>query len=147
MQEEKSAYYLFRAHDAISGRNIFIKATNPAYEEDEAHKKSLEWEANLLAHLKNKSRFQNLTTPLKTVKVSLVAGGENYIVPVSFFATVFLKLDIKKSFFDTANDRLAAAANRLNLFASVITAVQALHCAAFRKRKSLLGSGQLSYGG
>lgn len=127
MQEEKSAYYLFRAHDAISGRNIFIKATNPAYEEDETHEKSLEWEAKLLEHLKNKSRFQNLTTPLKKVKVSLVADGENYIVPVSFFATGFLKLDIKKSFFDTANDRLAAAANRLTLFASIITAVQALH--------------------
>ena len=35
--EDRSLYYLFRAHDAITGRNMAVKTTNPAFCEEHPH--------------------------------------------------------------------------------------------------------------
>lgn len=126
--EERSVYYLFHAHDAITGRNIVIKSTNPAFADEHTHlNNSLVWESAILNRLKGKNRIQQLASPLKTMHIPFNCDGKTYIVPVSFFSSIFLPVDVRKSFFSVANDKLKTCANRLRLFCSIISAVQCLH--------------------
>lgn len=126
--EPKGVYFVFRAHDAVTGRNIAIKATNPAFSEEHPHlQKCLEWESAVLTHLKGKDRIQQISVPLKTTQIVLDAGDEKFREEVSFFSSEYLGVDVKKSFFDQTNDRLKTCANRLRLFCSIISAVQSLH--------------------
>lgn len=126
--EDRGLYYLFRAHDAITDRNIAIKTTNPAFCEEHPHlNKCLVWESAVLNRLKGKNRIQQISTPLKTMHISVNCDGKSFIVPVSFFASIFLPVDVRKSFFSASNDKLKTCANRLRLFCSIISAVQCLH--------------------
>ena len=126
--EECGLYYLFRAHDAVTGRNIAIKTTNPAFCEAHPHlNECLVWESAVLNRLKGKNRIQQISTPLKTMQISVNCEGKSFIVPVSFFASIFLPIDVRKSFFSASNDKLKTCANRLKLFCSIISAVQCLH--------------------
>ena len=49
------------------------------------------------------------------------------MVLVSFFSSIYLPVDIRKSFFDEANDKLKTCTNRLRIFCSIISAIQSLH--------------------
>lgn len=127
-KEQKGVYFVFRAHDAVTGRNIAVKATNPAFNEEHPHlQKCLEWESAVLTHLKGKERIQQISVPLKTTQIVLDAGSEKFHEEVFFFSSEYLGVDVKKSFFDQANDCLKTCANRLRLFCSIISAVQSLH--------------------
>lgn len=126
--DDKSIYFIFRSHDAITERNLAVKVTNPIFSEEYTKlEKCLEWEAAVLQKLKGKKRIQQITTPLKTAEVEINADEKPYRVPVSFFSSIYLNIDVRKSFFDETNDRLRTCANRLNLFCSIICAVQSLH--------------------
>lgn len=127
-KEQKGVYFVFRAHDAVTGRNIAVKATNPALSGEHPHlQKCLEWESAVLTHLKGKDRIQQISVPLKTAQIVLDAGDEKFREKVSFFSSEYLGVDVKKSFFDQTNDHLKTCANRLRLFCSIISAVQSLH--------------------
>lgn len=126
--EERSVYYLFHAHDAVTGRNIVIKSTNPSFFEEHPHlNECLIWESAVLNRLKGKNRIQQISTPLMTMQISVTCDEKSFIVPVSLFASIFLPVDVRKSFFSAANDKLKTCANRLRLFCSIISAVQCLH--------------------
>ena len=126
--EECGLYYLFRAHDAVTERNIAIKTTNPAFSEEHPHlNECLIWESAVLNRLKGKKRIQQISTPLKTTKVPIIKDGKSFLISLSFFSSIYLPVDIRKSFFSTANDKLKTCANRLRLFCSIISAVQCLH--------------------
>ena len=126
--ESKGFFYLFRAHDAVTGRNIAVKTTNPAFcEEHPQLNDYLKWESAVLSRLKGKNRIQQICTPLKSIQVPVSCDGKSFMVLVSFFSSIYLPVDIRKSFFDEANDKLKTCANRLRLFCSIISAVQSLH--------------------
>ena len=133
--EQKGVFYLFKAHDSITGRNIAVKTTNPALCNEKPHlQKSIEWESVVLTRLKNKNRMQQIVSPLKTMQIEVQADGKQFVFPVLFFSSIYLGIDVRKSFFDSANDKLKTCANRLNLFCSIISAVQTLHREGFCHR-------------
>lgn len=126
--ESKGFFYLFRAHDAVTGRTIAVKTTNPTFcEEHPQLNDYLKWESAVLSRLKGKNRIQQICTPLKSMQVPVNCDGKSYMIPVSFFSSIYLPVDVRKSFFDEANDKLKTCANRLRLFCSIISAVQSLH--------------------
>ena len=121
-------YYIFRAHDAVTGRNIAVKTTNPALcEEHPQLEECLKWENAVLQRFKGKHRLQQICSPLRTMQANIQSDEKTFIVPISFFSSIYLSVDVRKSFFDEANDRLKTCANRLNLFCSLICAVQSIH--------------------
>lgn len=134
-EEDRGLYYVFRAHDAVTGRNIAVKTTNPLFCEAEPKlKECIKWESAVLQKLKGSRRLQQIFTPLKTMQVDIQQEEKNYIFSVSFFSSIYMDIDIRKSFFDEANDRLKTCANRLKLFCSMISAVQSLHREGFCHR-------------
>ena len=134
-EEDRGLYYVFRAHDAVTGRNIAVKATNPLFCEAEPKlKECIKWESAVLQKLKGSRRLQQIFTPLKTMQVDIKQEEKNYIFSVSFFSSIYMDIDVRKSFFDEANDRLKTCANRLKLFCSMISAVQNLHREGFCHR-------------
>lgn len=134
-EENPGLYYIFHAHDAVTGRTIAVKATNPSLcEEHPRLTDCLTWESEVLQRFKGKHRLQQISTPLKTMQTDIQSDGKSYIVPVSFFSSIYLGIDVRKSFFDETNDRLKTCANRLNLFCSMISAVQSLHREGFCHR-------------
>lgn len=134
-EEDCGLYYIFHAHDAVIGRNIAVKATNPSLCQQHPHLEDcLKWESKVLQKLKGKHRMQQILTPCKTLQTNIQLEGKSYIVPVSFFSSIYMDIDVRKSFFDEANDRLKTCANRLNLFCSMISAVQSLHSEGFCHR-------------
>lgn len=134
-EEDRGLYYVFRAHDAVTGRNIAVKTTNPLFCEAEPKlKECIKWESAVLQKLKGSRRLQQIFTPLKTMQVDIQLEEKNYIFSVSFFSSIYMDIDIRKSFFDEANDRLKTCANRLKLFCSMISAVQSLHREGFCHR-------------
>ena len=134
-EEDRGLYYVFRAHDAVTGRNIAVKTTNPLFCEAEPKlKECIKWENAVLQKLKGSRRLQQIFTPLKTMQVDIQLEEKNYIFPVSFFSSIYMDIDVRKSFFDEANDRLKTCANRLKLFCSMISAVQSLHREGFCHR-------------
>ena len=134
-EEDRGLYYVFRAHDAVTGRNMAVKATNPLLCEVEPKlKECIKWESAVLQKLKGSHRLQQIFTPLKTMQVDIQLEEKNYIFPVSFFSSIYMDIDVRKSFFDEANDRLKTCANRLKLFCSMISAVQSLHREGFCHR-------------
>ena len=134
-EEDRGLYYVFRAHDAVTGRNIAVKATNPLFCETEPKlKECIKWESAVLQKLKGSHRLQQIFTPLKTMQVDIQLEEKNYIFPVSFFSSIYMDIDVRKSFFDETNDRLKTCANRLKLFCSMISAVQSLHREGFCHR-------------
>ena len=134
-EEDRGLYYVFRAHDAVTGRNIAVKATNPLLCEVEPKlKECIKWESAVLQKLKGSRRLQQIFTPLKTMQVDIQLEEKNYIFSVSFFSSIYMDIDVRKSFFDEANDRLKTCANRLKLFCSMISAVQNLHREGFCHR-------------
>lgn len=134
-EEDRGLYYVFRAHDAVTGRNIAVKATNPLLcEEEPKLKECINWESAVLQKLKGRHRLQQILMPLKTMQTDIQLEGKNYIFLVSFFSSIYMDIDVRKSFFDEANDRLKTCANRLKLFCSMISAVQCLHRQGFCHR-------------
>lgn len=134
-EEDRGLYYVFRAHDAVTGRNIAVKATNPLLcEEEPKLKECIKWESAVLQKLKGSRRLQQIFSPLKTMQVDIQLEEKNYIFSVSFFSSIYMDIDVRKSFFDEANDRLKTCANRLKLFCSMISAVQSLHREGFCHR-------------
>ena len=134
-EEDRGLYYVFRAHDAVTGRNIAVKATNPLLcEEEPKLKECINWESAVLQKLKGSRRLQQIFTPLKTMQVDIQLEEKNYIFSVFFFSSIYMDIDVRKSFFDEANDRLKTCANRLKLFCSMISAVQNLHREGFCHR-------------
>ena len=134
-EEDRGLYYVFRAHDAVTGRNMAVKATNPLLCEAEPKlKECIKWESAVLQKLKGSHRLQQIFTPLKTMQVDIQLEEKNYIFPVSFFSSIYMDIDVRKSFFDETNDRLKTCANRLKLFCSMISAVQSLHREGFCHR-------------
>lgn len=134
-EEDRGLYYVFRAHDAVTGRNIAVKATNPLLCEEEPNlKECINWESAVLQKLKGSHRLQQILMPLKTMQADIQLEGKNYIFLVSFFSSIYMDIDVRKSFFDEANDRLKTCANRLKLFCSMISAVQSLHRLGFCHR-------------
>ena len=134
-EEDRGLYYVFRAHDAVTGRNIAVKTTNPLFCEAEPKlKECIKWESAVLQKLKGSRRLQQIFTPLKTMQVDIQQEEKNYIFSVSFFSSIYMDIDVRKSFFDEANDRLKTCANRLKLFCSMISAVQSLHREGFCHR-------------
>lgn len=134
-EEDRGLYYVFRAHDAVTGRNIAVKATNPLLcEEEPKLKECINWESAVLQKLKGSHRLQQILMPLKTMQTDIQLEGKNYIFLVSFFSSIYMDIDVRKSFFDEANDRLKTCANRLKLFCSMISAVQCLHRQGFCHR-------------
>ena len=134
-EEDRGLYYVFRAHDAVTGRNIAVKATNPLLcEEEPKLKECINWESAVLQKLKGSHRLQQILMPLKTMLADIQLEGKNYIFLVSFFSSIYMDIDVRKSFFDEANDRLKTCANRLKLFCSMISAVQSLHREGFCHR-------------
>lgn len=126
--EECGLYYLFRAHDAITERNIAIKTTNPAFCEEHPHlNECLIWESAVLNRLKGKKRIQQISTPLKTTQVPIIKDDKSFLISLSFFSSIYLPVDVRKNFFSASNDKLKTCANRLKLFCSIISAVQCLH--------------------
>lgn len=134
-EENPGLYYIFHAHDAVTGRNIAVKATNPSLCQQHQHLEyCLKWESKVLQILKGKHRMQQILTPYKTMQTNIQLEGKSYIVPISFFSSIYMDIDVRKSFFDEANDRLKTCANRLKLFCSMISAVQSLHREGFCHR-------------
>ena len=134
-EEDRGLYYVFRAHDAVTGRNIAVKTTNPLFCEAEPKlKECIKWESAVLQKLKGSRRLQQIFTPLKTMQVDIQLEEKNYIFSVFFFSSIYMDIDVRKSFFDEANDRLKTCANRLKLFCSMISAVQNLHREGFCHR-------------
>ena len=134
-EEDRGLYYVFHAHDTVTGRNMAVKATNPLLCEVEPKlKECIKWESAVLQKLKGSRRLQQIFTPLKTMQVDIQLEEKNYIFPVSFFSSIYMDIDVRKSFFDEANDRLKTCANRLKLFCSMISAVQSLHREGFCHR-------------
>lgn len=134
-EKDRGLYYVFRAHDAVTGRNIAVKTTNPLFCEAEPKlKECIKWESAVLQKLKGSRRLQQIFTPLKTMQVDIQLEEKNYIFSVSFFSSIYMDIDVRKSFFDEANDRLKTCANRLKLFCSIISAVQSLHREGFCHR-------------
>ena len=134
-EEDRGLYYVFHAHDTVTGRNMAVKATNPLLCEVEPKlKECIKWESAVLQKLKGSHRLQQIFTPLKTMQVDIQLEEKNYIFPVSFFSSIYMDIDVRKSFFDEANDRLKTCANRLKLFCSMISAVQNLHREGFCHR-------------
>ena len=134
-EEDRGLYYVFHAHDTVTGRNMAVKATNPLLCEVEPKlKECIKWESAVLQKLKGSHRLQQIFTPLKTMQVDIKQEEKNYIFSVSFFSSIYMDIDIRKSFFDEANDRLKTCANRLKLFCSMISAVQNLHREGFCHR-------------
>ena len=134
-EEDRGLYYVFHAHDTVTGRNMAVKATNPLLCEVEPKlKECIKWESAVLQKLKGSHRLQQIFTPLKTMQVDIQLEEKNYIFPVSFFSSIYMDIDVRKSFFDEANDRLKTCANRLKLFCSMISAVQSLHREGFCHR-------------
>lgn len=89
-EENPGLYYIFHAHDAVTGRNIAIKATNPLlYEAERKLEDCLKWESKVLQILKGKHRMQQILTPCKTMQTNIQLEGKNYIVPVSFFSSIY----------------------------------------------------------
>ena len=87
-EEDRGLYYVFRAHDAVTGRNIAVKATNPLFCEAEPKlKECIKWESAVLQKLKGSRRLQQIFTPLKTMQVDIQLEEKNYIFPVSFLYT------------------------------------------------------------
>jgi hypothetical protein len=75
--ERKGFFYLFRAHDAVTGRNIAVKTTNPAFcEEHQQLNDYLKWESAVLSRLKGKNRIQQICTPLKSIQVPVSCDGD-----------------------------------------------------------------------
>lgn len=134
-ENDKSTYFIFRSHDAVTGRKLAVKVTNPIFSEEYPKlAKCLEWESAALQKLKGKKRIQQIATPLKNAEAEINADGELFKVPVSFFSSIYLDVDVRKSFFDEAKDKFKTCANRLNLFCSIICAVQSLHREGFCHR-------------
>ena len=134
-EEDRGLYYVFHAHDTVTGRNMAVKATNPLLCEVEPKlKECIKWESAVLQKLKGSRRLQQIFTPLKTMQVDIQLEEKNYIFSVSFFSSIYMDIDVRKSFFDEANDRLKTCANRLKLFCSMISAVQSLHREGFCHR-------------
>ena len=134
-EEDRGLYYVFHAHDTVTGRNMAVKATNPLLCEVEPKlKECIKWESAVLQKLKGSRRLQQIFTPLKTMQVDIQLEEKNYIFSVSFFSSIYMDIDVRKSFFDEANDRLKTCANRLKLFCSMISAVQNLHREGFCHR-------------
>lgn len=85
-EEYRGLYYIFRAHDAVTGRNIAVKATNPSLCQQHQHLEyCLKWESKVLQILKGKHRMQQILTPYKTMQTNIQLEGKSYIVPISFF--------------------------------------------------------------
>ena len=79
-EEDRGLYYVFRAHDAVTGRNIAVKATNPLFCEAEPKlKECIKWESAVLQKLKGSRRLQQIFTPLKTMQVDIQLEEKNYI--------------------------------------------------------------------
>lgn len=134
-EKDCGLYYIFHAHDTVTGRNIAVKATNPFLcQQHPQLEDCMKWESKVLQILKGKHRMQQILTPCKTMQTNIQLEGKSYIVPVSFFSSIYMDIDVRKSFFDEANGRLKTCANRLNLFCSMISAVQSLHCEGFCHR-------------
>ena len=105
--ESKGFFYLFRAHDAVTGRNIAVKTTNPAFcEEHPQLNDYLKWESAVLSRLKGKNRIQQICNHLKSIQVPVSCDGKSFMVSVSFFSSIYLPVDIRKSFFAEANDKV-----------------------------------------
>lgn len=62
------------------------------------------------------------------------AGRKKLYCAGFIFSSIYMDIDVRKSFFDEANDRLKTCANRLKLFCSMISAVQSLHREGFCHR-------------
>ncbi|MCR5622650.1 MAG: protein kinase [Treponema sp.] len=132
---DAGVYYLFRAHDAATGRRIAVKTTNPALcHETPQLEECIRWESRILERLKSKKRMQQILTPLRTMHIALKSGNETFHEQISFFSSIYLGVDVRKSFFDASGASLKTFANRLNLFCSIVTAVQALHREGFCHR-------------
>ena len=82
-------YYIFRAHDAVTGRNIAVKTTNPALcEEHPQLEECLKWENAVLQRFKGKHRLQQICSPLRTMQANIQSDEKTFIVPISFFSSI-----------------------------------------------------------
>lgn len=148
---DKGVYYLFRAHDAITGRLIAVKTTNPALcHASPQLEECIKWESKILERLKSKKRMQQILTPLRTMQIALKGGNETFHEQISFFSSIYLGVDVRKNFFDATGASLRTFSNRLNLFCSIVTAVQALHreglCHRDLKPSNVMGTKDKSSG-
>lgn len=83
-KDDRDIYFVFRAHDTMTGRVVAVKATTPAHSEPLLHlEKCLAWEATVLQHLKNRPRVQQICTPLKTANVSIHTDEKGFAVFLS----------------------------------------------------------------
>ncbi len=144
-KDNRTIYYVFNAHDSVTGRNIIVKATNPNGKDFNKNMKDwLIWEASILQILKNKKRIQQLCTPLKSIPVQMKKDGVSYEFIIEVFSSYFLDVDVRKSFFAETNDKISTCANRLNLFCSIISAVQTIHregiCHRDLKPENIMGT-------
>lgn len=148
----KAAYIVFRANDAVSGRRVVVKCTNPIFtsrHEDggRALENALEWEEAAIRLLGGKKRCVVLNGGVKSTQIQCDVDGKTFRDRVTFLSTIFLPFDVKKCFFDKGRlgERKSLEPERaLRIMAEILRSIQTLHragiCHRDLKPANLMGS-------
>lgn len=148
----KESYIIFRANDAVSGRRVVVKCTNPAFTSAQsdggrALENALEWEESAIRLLGGKKRCVVLNDGVKSAQVQCCLNGETVRDRVTFLSTIFLPFDVKRCFFDknrTGERKSLEPERALRIMAEILRSIQALHkagiCHRDLKPANLMGS-------
>ena len=128
-------YIVFRANDAVTGRRLAVKCTNPIFTSQMADggrgsENALEWEESAIKLLAGKKRCVRLHDSFTTGRVSCTIGGERINDRISFISTLWLPVDVKRCFFDkriSSSESTLLPQRALRLVAEILHSVQALH--------------------
>lgn len=99
----KPEYIIFRANDAVNGRRVVVKCTNPIFTTVQADggracETALEWEEAAIRLLDGKKRCVVLNSGVQSVPIQCHVGGDIIRDRVTFLSTMFLPFDVKKCF-------------------------------------------------
>ncbi len=139
VSEHASPYIVFRANDSVMGLRVAVKCTNPVYtslmpDGGRGSEDALAWEEAAVRLLASKTRCVKLHTPFSVARITCRVGGEQVNDRISFLATIWLPLDIKRCFFDKKRSLESclkpagmAPQKALRLMAEILHSVQVLH--------------------
>lgn len=148
--ECSSPFIIIKAHDAVSGKRVCIKCTNPlkiALASDGGREitRSIEWEEDVTKALSGKKHLPVLNSAMQNVSVSCsMENGEVVRDRIQFFSTEFLPYDIKKAFFDSRHiDDVLSVSRAIRIEAEILRTVRTLHrlglCHRDLKPSNLMG--------
>jgi serine/threonine protein kinase len=113
---------VFKANDATDGRRIAVKICDTTRNRARANR-MLEWESGILNLIKGRKHCPELRTPFRELKVRTSSGDE----ATSYFSTIYYRTDVRRLFFREENGSGICLANKLAVFISLVTSIQALH--------------------